>query len=139
MMFRPLAAAAVFVLAASCGGDQSTDETSGADTLTTCDNGIVVYDGVDCAVVSFDSTDLPAAVQQQIDELKAEADADPSRAMANVQKIQRLLAAQPFQVCSAMQNDPGGIFLTTDNIAPVAEALDADVCPAADTLAAVDG
>lgn len=138
-MLRPLATVAVLVLVASCGGNQVTDDAAGSDAFTTCESGIVVYNGVDCAVVSFDSNQLPEAVQEQINELKAEADADPSRAMANVQKIQRLLAAQPFQVCDAMQNDPDGVFLTTDNIAPVADALDAEVCPGADRLSATSG
>ncbi len=143
MLQRCLALFAVAALAGACGAsstnDAASEDSAAEQAFVECDNGIVVYQGTDCQVVSFDADELPEALQDQIDELKAEAEADPSRAMANVQKIQLLIAAQPFQVCDAMQNDPDGVFLTTDNIAPVAESLDESVCPSAATLATVNG
>ena len=120
-----LIATCALVLAA-CGGETAS--------FTTCENGIVVFAGVDCAVVAVDEANLDAAVQTQVDELRAEAEADPSKALGNGQTIMRLMATAPFSVCEALQTDPDGEFLATETIAPIAAELAVTTCPPADLL-----
>lgn len=118
--------AACALAIAACG-----DETT---SFVTCENGIVVFAGVDCAVVAVDEANLDATVQTQVDELRAEAEADPSKALGNGQTIMRLMATAPFSVCEALQTDPDGEFLATETIAPIAADLAATTCPPAEQL-----
>lgn len=118
--------AACALAIAACG-----DETA---SFVTCENGIVVFAGVDCAVVAVDEANLDATVQTQVDELRAEAEADPSKALGNGQTIMRLMATAPFSVCEALQTDPDGEFLATETIAPIAADLAATTCPPAEQL-----
>lgn len=117
---------ALALAAVACGSEQAS--------LTTCENGIVVFDGVDCAVVAVDEANLAADVRAQIDALRDEADADPSKALGNGQTIMRLLSTAPFSVCEALQTDPDGEFLATETIAPIAAELAVNTCPPADQL-----
>jgi len=115
------------MLAAACGSD--------GESFVTCANDVVVYAGVDCSIVETEVAGLAPEVQDQIAELEAEADADPSTALANGQSIMRLMAAAPFSVCAALQTTPDSDFLTSDTIAPVAEELARTTCPSADAIA----
>lgn len=125
---RSLACAFTIVLiaASACGGD--------AEPFVTCDNGIVVFAGVDCSVVSVDEANLAADVRSEVDALRAEAEADPTKALGNGQTIMRLLSTAPFSVCEALQTDPDGEFLTTETIAPIASELAESTCPPADQI-----
>ena len=118
----------VAAMAAACSGG-----SDGVD-LTTCPNGIVVYAGVDCSVVEVDEANLDPAIRDEIDGLRAEADADPSKALGNGQTIMRLLSTAPFSVCEALQTDPDGEFLRTPTIAPIAADLGERVCPPAERI-----
>lgn len=123
--FFPLALA-IATLAAACGSD--------AAALVTCDNGIVVFGGVDCGVVSVDEANLDPDVRDEVDALRDEAEADPTKALGNGQTIMRLLATAPFSVCEALQTDPDGEFVSTETIAPIAAELAETTCPPADQL-----
>ena len=112
---------------AACGSDS-------AQTLVTCDNGIIVFAEVPCETVVFDADRLDAETTATIDALRTEAEADPTRAVANAQTIQRLIAAQPFQVCEALQNDPDDDFVNSETIAPIAQRYAATICPDLDTI-----
>lgn len=125
-MRRLVTALLVAAIVAGCAED--------ADEFVTCDNGIVVYAGVACSIVEVDEANLAPEVRSEVEALRNEADADPSKALANGQTIMRLMATAPFSVCDALQSDPDGEFLTTPNIAPIAAELAESTCPPADSL-----
>ena len=117
---------AIVTLATACANDTAA--------LVTCDNGIVVFGGVDCSVVSVDEANLDPGIRDEIDELRDEAKADPTKALGNGQTIMRLMATAPFSVCEALQADPDGEFVSTETIAPIAAELAETTCPPADQL-----
>ncbi|MEM7091992.1 MAG: hypothetical protein AAF567_03225 [Actinomycetota bacterium] len=125
-----IATLAVVVMAVACSGSDSPQ----ARELVTCENGIVVFAGVSCDVVSTDEEHLPSDIQDRIASLRVEADADPSKALGNAQSMMQAMARAPFSVCEALQTNPHGDFLQTENIAPVAAELRETTCPALEDL-----
>lgn len=128
--------AMLIVILAACGSSGNSADNGDAEAFVECDNGVIVYSGIDCSQVSFDPDNMNPVTQARVDELRAEAAEDPSLALPHAQSIQRLMATEPFQVCEALQTDPDGEFLKTDAIAPVAEEFSRTLCPSLDLIEA---